>query len=459
MRFFKIPTIFLCMFIQMLYAKGYSGGAGAFLQLGVGPRALGLGNAFMGVSDDASAIYWNSAGLATLKKSELMVSYGALFEGRQQNYIGYIRPMALLTFGIGWLNYSVTGISGRDEYGQPTGNITDSENAFLLALTSRHGIIIEGLNIYPGMTFKVLYQKLGEYTAVGGGWDFSLNSKLDINKFGIKNFSLGWAIRNISTSIKWNTLSEHIDKIPRSYRTGAKICLASWPVILATDYERIPEYGLSYFHGGIEINIFKILYLRGGYNRGEITGGTSIDIKIGKQKFQIHYGYSTDPIAASGIHKIGISYLGPAPERKPIKITPPPPETTLIAVKETLKVPEKETLLIGMPTKPPITLEPIYFDFNKWNIKPEYEAILQNNIKKLLEYPNLKVLIIGHTSDEGPAEYNLRLGLKRALTVKDYLVKHGIDEKRIFVRSRGFAEPVDLKDPQKNRRVEFEVNE
>uniref|UniRef100_A0A7C4THV4 OmpA family protein n=1 Tax=candidate division WOR-3 bacterium TaxID=2052148 RepID=A0A7C4THV4_UNCW3 len=445
--------------LGILYAQGYSGGAGAFLQYGVGPRALGLGNAFVGVSDDASAIYWNPAGLATLKKSELMVSYGTLFEGRRQSYLAYNRPMSILSFGLGWLNYSVSGISGRDEFGQPTGDITDSENAFLLALTSRHGLVIEGLNIYPGATLKILYQSLAGYSATGSGWDFSLTAKYNINKFPIKDFSLAGVMRNVATSMKWNTLSEHVDEIPKSYRLGAKISLAFLPVTLATDYEHIPTYGLSYLYTGAEINVFKILSLRGGYNRGEITGGTSIDMSLAKQRFQIHYGYSTDPIAANGIHKFGISYLGPAPERKPIKFTPPPPETTLIAVEETLKVTEKETLLVGVPTKPPITLEPIYFDLNKWKIKPEYEEILKKNANILLEHENLKVLITGHTSDEGSTEYNTRLGLKRAWTVKDYLVSLGVDESRIFIRSRGFAEPADLKNPQRNRRVEFEVSE
>ena len=54
---------------------------GEFLKLGVGARALGMGGAFAGLADDASAAYWNPAGLAYLKTNQFMPTHSEEFGG------------------------------------------------------------------------------------------------------------------------------------------------------------------------------------------------------------------------------------------------------------------------------------------------------------------------------------------------------------------------------------------
>ena len=69
-------TIYAILIPILLHADG--GVPGAFLRLGVGARPLGLGNAFVAIAGDASATYWNPAGLTKLKRIELEVMYGYL---------------------------------------------------------------------------------------------------------------------------------------------------------------------------------------------------------------------------------------------------------------------------------------------------------------------------------------------------------------------------------------------
>ncbi len=99
------------------------------------------------------------------------------------------------------------------------------------------------------------------------------------------------------------------------------------------------------------------------------------------------------------------------------------------------------------------------FDFNKWNLKPGVGPALDNAVKILKENPDLKVEIQGHTDNIGPAAYNQQLSLKRAQSVYQYFVDHGIEKSRLSVKGYGFSRPAysnaTKEGRAKNRRVEF----
>jgi outer membrane protein OmpA-like peptidoglycan-associated protein len=103
----------------------------------------------------------------------------------------------------------------------------------------------------------------------------------------------------------------------------------------------------------------------------------------------------------------------------------------------------------------------INFDVNKDTIRASSHAMLDQAAAILKEHPTLKVEIVGHTDDTGSREHNLELSLKRAASVKSYLVSQGVDEARIIPRGAGPDEPLaNGKTPQarqKNRRIEFQI--
>src|SRR6478672_5641388 len=63
---------------------------GQFLKIGVGARAEGMGGAFVAVSDDASALYWNCAGIARIEGSQLSLNNAIWIADMQFNQIGYV---------------------------------------------------------------------------------------------------------------------------------------------------------------------------------------------------------------------------------------------------------------------------------------------------------------------------------------------------------------------------------
>jgi OOP family OmpA-OmpF porin len=137
----------------------------------------------------------------------------------------------------------------------------------------------------------------------------------------------------------------------------------------------------------------------------------------------------------------------PPPEPKP---APPPPEKPKPEPEKPKPVAEKITFAAD-----------VLFDFDKAVIKPEGKSKL-DDISNKVRGVNLEVVIaIGHADWIGTDAYNQRLSVRRAESVKAYLVSKGIEANRIYTEGKGEKQPVaDNKTREgraKNRRVEIEV--
>jgi peptidoglycan-associated lipoprotein len=88
-------------------------------------------------------------------------------------------------------------------------------------------------------------------------------------------------------------------------------------------------------------------------------------------------------------------------------------------------------------------LKDIYFDFDKYDVRPEDALILKENAALLNKYPSVKIQIEGHCDERGTNEYNLALGERRANSTKNYLVSLGISPDRISIISYGEEKPLD----------------
>ena len=106
-------------------------------------------------------------------------------------------------------------------------------------------------------------------------------------------------------------------------------------------------------------------------------------------------------------------------------------------------------------------LKDIHFDFDKYDIRREDEAILKENAGFLKNNPKMKIQIEGHCDERGTIEYNLALGERRASNTKKYLVLLGIPSNRISTISYGKERPLDKGHDEeawaKNRRAHIVV--
>lgn len=97
-----------------------------------------------------------------------------------------------------------------------------------------------------------------------------------------------------------------------------------------------------------------------------------------------------------------------------------------------------------------ITIEGIEYDFDSANLRPESKLILDNLIDFLELNHNISIEIRSHTDQRGNDEYNLKLSDRRAQSVVDYLIEHGIDEKRLIAKGYGETEPAEVPDSEGN---------
>lgn len=106
-------------------------------------------------------------------------------------------------------------------------------------------------------------------------------------------------------------------------------------------------------------------------------------------------------------------------------------------------------------------LKNIFFDVDKYDLKDKSVTELEKIIRFLLENPQIRVEISGHTDNTGSAAYNQQLSEKRARSVYSYIVSKGIHPSRLAWRGYGSSKPIQTNDTlegrQQNRRIEFTI--
>jgi outer membrane protein OmpA-like peptidoglycan-associated protein len=117
----------------------------------------------------------------------------------------------------------------------------------------------------------------------------------------------------------------------------------------------------------------------------------------------------------------------------------------------------------GCPDERPIqerfVLKGVHFESGSAGLTPDSYAVLDEVVRSLQAYPEVRIEIRGHTDSQGPASFNLELSQRRADSVKQYLVNSGIDPSRVVSIGVGEEEPVSSNSTPEgraqNRRIEF----
>jgi OOP family OmpA-OmpF porin len=105
--------------------------------------------------------------------------------------------------------------------------------------------------------------------------------------------------------------------------------------------------------------------------------------------------------------------------------------------------------------------EDINFDFNKWEIKPEFHKSLDDQVSFLKQNTELIVEVQGHTDNLGTKEANQLVSERRANSVRDYFIQKGVPAKRLIAKGYDYTVPLTSNDTKegraKNRRVQLSV--
>ena len=321
-----------CLAVLPASAENYTGD---FLTNGVGGRALGLGGAYVSIADDATATYWNPAGIAGVSDNyQFCLMHAARRSGLGAfNYVsGTTKILPKLNLGLSWLRAGVDDIPiyplvpafdpnisaderknlaknrPRSSDFEPSGYLNDSENAYILTLATGWTVSQSwwdnfGRDSLPpslmiGANAKWISQRLSggdldtyNYGSWGYGFDVGILARLpDLNAiFGLENvgsFSFGFNLQDVSkTTLTWNTESAPKESIPANWNIGmAYTNPRIFGRVLTLSYQWQQRYG-GQTHLGAEYYISKPLALRVGYRDDHITTGIGIQVR----QFRLDY--------------------------------------------------------------------------------------------------------------------------------------------------------------------------
>jgi OOP family OmpA-OmpF porin len=152
----------------------------------------------------------------------------------------------------------------------------------------------------------------------------------------------------------------------------------------------------------------------------------------------------------------------PAPPPPPIKEPEPAPPPPPPPLEEMKKAPEAASEVEQKILEQGRATLKVEFDTGKAIVKPKYNKEIRNIAEVMRKYPDLKIVIEGHTDNVGGKKYNLILSQKRAEAIKKVMVtKFKIDSTRIKAKGFGYSKPLASNSKkegrQKNRRVEAAV--
>jgi len=299
---------------------GTSGGA--FLKLGADARAAGMGSAVRAAVDDATAIYWNPAGLAGLRYRHATMTHAASYQSTFTDFIAYaqpvespfvrqtgrerdLRPDQLGTLAIAVLYQNSGGISEVDNTGLPTGDrITPQDMAVFIGWGAT---VSRGLDV--GLGLKYVTSKI-KTSAQTGAADLGVRWRTWLP--GDFPYAVSLSAQNLGGRLKFR---EYGDPLPMIVTVGQALRISKGLVVTLDlnaprDRSLYPAFGLEW---RVPMQKGLSAALRTGYDR-RLTGGDSGGVTgisfgagLGVQRFGFDYGWSPAGDLGSS-HKLTLSY-------------------------------------------------------------------------------------------------------------------------------------------------------
>lgn len=151
-------------------------------------------------------------------------------------------------------------------------------------------------------------------------------------------------------------------------------------------------------------------------------------------------------LLVSGCAKKAPQVVRADPPAVPEAPPPPPPPAPAPEVTTSAPAALTEEELFARKTLEELNAErplaDVYFDLDQFSIRDDARAALQRNAEWMRRWTSTRIMIEGHCDARGTGEYNLALGERRAVAVRDYLVNLGIASDRVLTVSRGEETPV-----------------
>jgi hypothetical protein len=304
------------------YAGTNGGYSGAFLRLGLGARALGMGNAQVAVAQGPWALYYNPGALPWTSHREIALTTYSLSLDREFYFVGAAIPLrphnAPVQAGValGWIHTRTSNIDGRDFDGNHYGWLSQSENAFQMAFglgdTSRIGV---------GLAVKVIYSLYPDMTAEGNAVDangvgMDVGARVRLLPMltlaaRIKDFNFLNSDRKMritwDTSEYWTQGSSKADLFPVQFVGGAAVTPLDGLTVagdaeISSAYDRRLHFGAEYSIPILRDSDQLQGAIRAGVDYHNITFGLGITPKVWHLRTTLDYAYIIEAVSPIDSH-------------------------------------------------------------------------------------------------------------------------------------------------------------
>ncbi len=259
-----------------------------FLKIGVGAKAISMGESQVADADDLYATYWNPAGLAQLQRPQLGLMHNEWFEGINHQFIGFAKPLGNAgTLGGSLIYLSYGELEGYDinESGEPVK--TENFHPYDLALIASYARRFGGA-LSLGANAKWVREKIDTESAQVVAFDIGglyaiLNNSL----------SLGFNVQHLGAKVKF---VEESFSLPLNVKVGAAYRLLDEAFTLTADLNR-PSDNDPTVGVGAAFTAYELIHLRAGYkyklggNDLGTASGITTGIGFSIEGFQLDYAF------------------------------------------------------------------------------------------------------------------------------------------------------------------------
>lgn len=273
--------------------------AADFLLIGVGAGAAGMGGAYSAISQGASAVYWNPAGLVGMERAEVSFSHYSWYQDINLEHGAIAFPLGerlTVAASVTFLDYGM--IEGYDLNGMPTGEITAYD--WSGGLSVGFGLTDQ---LSVGATGKFVNQKMANISAATVAGDLGITYRAD-------RFAAALVLTNNGKSMKFD---EYNEKLPAAARLAVAISPFSPLFTTSVEVEKRIEGDLV-VRQGTQLGFAERYFLRAGFSYfpsddlRPFGSGFSMGAGLRLSRATMDYAYSTrDSYAGEDLHRFSLT--------------------------------------------------------------------------------------------------------------------------------------------------------